>query len=144
MYNVSYYSEKNVRYQLLNEQLHQQLHTYYTHITRQVRSDFCLFQTSIKITINNIKKESCSQRCSLILRLWRLFNFVTLAPPNKAIVYTTPHYNVRLFFTHQDVHDDRLVKLYTCNYISKVVNKLKQMIIFVVIFDSLRILLTVQ
>ena len=35
MYNVSYYSEKNVRYQLLNEQLHQQLYTYYTHITRQ-------------------------------------------------------------------------------------------------------------
>ena len=56
MYNVRYYSEKNVRYQLLNEQLHQQLYTYYTHITRQVRSDFCLFQTSIKITINNIKK----------------------------------------------------------------------------------------
>jgi hypothetical protein len=48
--------KKKLHYQLLNEQLHQQLYTYYTHITRQVRSDFCLFQTSIKITINNIKK----------------------------------------------------------------------------------------
>ena len=48
--------KKTLHYQLLNEQLHQQLYTYYTHITRQVRSDFCLFQTSIKITINNIKK----------------------------------------------------------------------------------------
>jgi hypothetical protein len=46
--------KKKLHYQLLNEQLHQQLYTYYTHITRQVRSDFCLFQTSI--TINNIKK----------------------------------------------------------------------------------------